>query len=96
MRYMSIFDVGRICIKTYGKEIGEKCVIIDVIDKSFVLVTGPKKLSKLKKRRSNVKHLEATETAINIKQGASDEEIISALTDAGKLEEMKVRTKRAS
>lgn len=93
---MYALDVGRICIKTFGREIGEKCVIIDVIDKSFVLVTGPKELNGVKRRRANVKHLEATEEAINIKQGASDEDIIGALKKAGKIDEMKAKIKKKS
>jgi large subunit ribosomal protein L14e len=86
---MSVLDVGRICIKTLGREIGAKCVIVDVIDKSFVLLTGPKELTGVKRRRANVKHLEITKEAININRGASDEDIISALKETGKLEEMK-------
>ena len=93
---MSELDVGRICIKIFGRETGEKCVIIDVIDKSFVLVTGPKELNGVKRRRANVKHLEATEEEINIKQGASDEVVIDALKEAGKLEKMETRIKKKS
>ena len=91
---MSEVDIGRICLKTYGREIGEKCVIVDVIDKSYVLVTGPKKVNGVKRRRANVKHLEVTKDAVKIKQGASDEEVINALKEAGKLEEMKAKTKK--
>lgn len=91
---MSALDVGRICIKTFGREIGAKCVIIDVIDKSFVLVSGPKELTGVKRRRANVKHLEATEETINIKRGASDGDIISALKESGKLDEMKAKIKK--
>lgn len=93
---MSALDVGRICIKTFGREIGEKCIIIDVIDKSFVLVTGPKELTRVKRRRANVKHLEATQEAITIKRGANDGDIISALKEAGKLEEMKFKIQKKS
>ena len=40
---MPAIEVGRICVKQVGRENGKKCVVIDVMDKSFVLVTGPKK-----------------------------------------------------
>ncbi len=42
---MVAIEVGRICVKTAGREIGKRCVIVDVIDKNYVLVTGPKSLS---------------------------------------------------
>jgi large subunit ribosomal protein L14e len=91
---VSVIVVGRICLKTFGREIGERCVIVDVIDKSYVLVTGPKAVNGVKRRRANVKHLEPTVEAIKIKQGASDEEVISALKGSGKIDDMKAKTKK--
>jgi len=90
---MSALDVGRICVKTFGREAGAKCVIVDVVDKSFVLVTGPKELTGIKRRRANVKHLEATGEALSIQKGSSDAEIISILKESGKLDMMKAKKK---
>lgn len=90
---MCALDVGRICFKTFGREAKKKCIIVDVIDKSFVLVTGPKSLNGIKRRRVNLKHLKATEDVISIKRGASDEEIIKTLKEIGKVEEMKSKIK---
>ena len=47
---MPAIEVGRICTKQIGRENGKKCVIIDVMDKSFVLVTGPKKVTGVKRQ----------------------------------------------
>jgi large subunit ribosomal protein L14e len=85
---LTAIEVGRICIKTYGREAGKKCIIVDVIDKNFVLVTGPKGINKVKRRKANVNHIEPTQEKIEIKRGAADEEIIEALKSAGKLEDM--------
>jgi len=85
------FDIGRICVKTMGREAGRKCVIVDIIDENFVLVTGPKDVSGVKRRRCNVKHLEPLPQKISIKRGASDEEVKKALEEAGLIEEMKKR-----
>jgi large subunit ribosomal protein L14e len=82
-------EVGRICVKTAGREVGKKCVIVDVIDKNFVLVTGPKKLTSVRRRRVNVKHLEPTTEKIEIKKGATDEEILKAIEKSKKTEFMK-------
>ena len=92
---MPAIEEGRICIKTVGREAGKKCIIVDVIDNNFVLITGPKTISKIKRRRANVNHLKPTEEKIEIKRGATEEEIIEALKTAGKLEEMKTEIKSA-
>jgi large subunit ribosomal protein L14e len=82
-------EVGRICIKQAGREIGNKCVVIDVMDKSFILVTGPKKLTGIKRRRVNLNHVSPLDDKIEVKRGASDEEVTQALEAAGKTELMK-------
>jgi large subunit ribosomal protein L14e len=86
---MPAIEVGRICVKMAGRETGRKCVIVDVMDKSFVLVTGPKKVTGVKRRRVNINHVAPTEDTIQVKRGASDEEVTQMLEAAGKLEEMK-------
>jgi large subunit ribosomal protein L14e len=85
---MPAIEVGRICVKLTGREAGRKCVIVDIIDKNFVLITGPKNVSGVKRRRANINHIEPLQEKININRGASDEEITEALKTAGKLEEM--------
>lgn len=86
---MAAIDIGRICVKTRGREVGAKCVIADLIDDNFVLVTGPKDVNGVKRRRVNIKHIEATNDKVNLKKGASDDEVKKALQAAGKLEGMK-------
>jgi large subunit ribosomal protein L14e len=78
-------EVGRMCVKICGREAGKKCVIVDIIDKSFVLVTGPKSVTGVKRRRANINHLEPLAEKIEIKRGASDEEVIEALKQKGLL-----------
>jgi large subunit ribosomal protein L14e len=90
---MPAIEVGRVCVKVAGRESGRKCVIVDVMDKSFVLVTGPKKVTGVKRRRVNINHVAPTEETIQIKRGASDEEVTQMIEAAGKLEEMAAITK---
>lgn len=85
---MPAIEVGRICVKLSGREAGRKCVIIDVSDKSFALVTGPKKVTGIKRRRANINHIEPLQDKLDLKRGASDEEVEEALKTAGKLETM--------
>ncbi|MEM4535607.1 MAG: 50S ribosomal protein L14e, partial [Desulfurococcaceae archaeon] len=51
---MPAIEIGRICVKVTGREAGRKCIIVDIIDENFVLVTGPKSLSGVKRRRANI------------------------------------------
>ena len=85
---MPAIEVGRICVKQAGRENGKKCVVIDVMDKSFVLITGPKKVTGVKRRRVNINHVMPLQEKIEVKRGASDEEVAQVLEDAGKLQEM--------
>jgi large subunit ribosomal protein L14e len=90
---MAIIGIGSICVKTRGREAGRKCVVIDIIDENFVLVTGPKSLTGVRRRKVNVNHLEITPLNIDIKKGASDEEVLKALEAAKLIDEMKVPIK---
>ncbi|MEM4717882.1 MAG: 50S ribosomal protein L14e [Desulfurococcaceae archaeon] len=83
---MPAIEIGRICVKTAGREAGRKCVVVDIIDENFVVVTGPKNLTKVKRRKVNVKHLEPLDKVIKIPRGASDEEVYKAIEEA-KLED---------
>lgn len=83
---MPAIEVGRICVKIKGREAGRRCVILDIIDKNFVLVTGPKNVTGIRRRRVNINHLKPTEEVIKIRRGASDEEVYKALAESGNLE----------
>ena len=81
-------EVGRLCVKLSGREAGMKCVVVDVVDKSFALITGPKSVSGVRRRRVNINHVEPLEESVDVKRGASDEDVAQVLKKAGKLEEM--------
>ena len=86
---MPAIEVGRICVKASGREAGKRCVLVEIIDKNFVLITGPKSITGVKRRRANVNHITPTEEKIKIRRGASDEDVAEALSKAGKIEEQK-------
>ena len=60
---MPAIEVGRICVKIAGREAGEKCVIVEVIDDKFVEAVG----TAMKNRKCNIKHLEPVDQTIEIK-----------------------------
>lgn len=69
-----IHDIGRVCIKIAGKEAGRTCVIVDTISSTNVLIDG-----NVKRKHCNVTHLEPLEQVLNIKKGASTDEVQKAL-----------------
>ena len=76
---MPAFEVGRVCVKTAGRDTGKRCVVVDLIDKNFALVTGPKSVSGVRRRRVNVNHLKPLEEKLTIEKAASDEQVAALL-----------------
>ena len=72
---MASIEVGRVCVKIAGREAGEKCAIVEVIDENFVEVVG----EAVKNRRCNIAHLEPTEDTIDV--SGDIEAIKAALAD---------------
>jgi large subunit ribosomal protein L14e len=88
VKKLPAIEIGRVCVKLTGRETGLKCIVLDVIDKNFVLVTGPKEVNKMRRRKVNVKHLEPTTLKIELDKGASDQKVIAALKASNLTEEM--------
>jgi large subunit ribosomal protein L14e len=96
---MAVLEVGRVCMKVAGREAGKYCVIVKPAgkgkdEKSFVFVTGPRLLTGVKRRKSNIDHLKATEHKLEVKDNASDEDVIAAYEKAGMI--MKLGLKKPS
>ena len=72
---MQAIDIGRVCLKVKGREQGERCVVLDVIDRNFVVVVGPN----VKRRRVNMNHIRLLDEAVPLQRNATDEEAIAAL-----------------
>lgn len=72
---MASIEVGRVCVKIAGREAGEKCVIIELIDENFVEVVG----GSVRNRRCNINHLEPLEETLDV---SGDVETIKKDLDA--------------
>jgi large subunit ribosomal protein L14e len=59
---MASIEVGRVCVKTAGREAGEKCVILEIVDENFVEIVG----NSVKNRRCNINHLEPIAESIDV------------------------------
>lgn len=73
-----MIEIGTICIKMVGRERGKYCVVVKKVDRNFVLVTGPKALTGVKRRRANVIHLQPTNYKLEIKEDSNDKEVLEA------------------
>ncbi|MEM1681578.1 MAG: hypothetical protein QXY43_02540, partial [Sulfolobales archaeon] len=60
---------------------------------NFIVVTGPKSLTGVKRRRVNVKHVEILDKKVEVPRGASDEEVLKAIEAAGLVDFMRERVK---
>jgi len=65
---------------------GKKCVIVDVMDKSLRAHNWTKTITGVKRKRVNLNHIMPLDDKIDLKRGALDDEVTSALTTSGKLE----------
>jgi large subunit ribosomal protein L14e len=73
-----MFEIGRLCMKIAGREAGKYCVVVKKIDENFVMVTGPRDLTSVKRRRCNVNHLEPMMDLLKIKSDAPDSDVLKA------------------
>jgi len=46
-----MLEKGRICLKIAGREAGKYCVVVEPQNTSFVLITGPKTITRIKRRK---------------------------------------------
>jgi ribosomal protein L14E/L6E/L27E len=60
---LALVEVGRVCVKRYGRDAGSRAVITKILDKNFVnIITAERQ----KERRCNVKHLEFLGEVVDI------------------------------
>lgn len=88
-----MFEIGRICVKTAGREAGRFCTVVAKDkDKDFLIVTGPNDATKVRRRKCNYRHLEATPFRIEIKENATDEEVLKAYEKDDIFTKLRIKT----
>jgi large subunit ribosomal protein L14e len=73
-----MIEVGRLCVKTAGRDAGNKCVIIEVLDEKFVMIDG-----ETRRRKCNVKHLEPLKEMIKLGKNAAHKDVVSEFKKLG-------------
>lgn len=86
-----VFDVGRICVKTAGRDAGGYCVIVKKLDKDYVLVTGPKIATGVRRRKCNLVHLEPLPEKIKLIPEATDKAVLDAYKKEKVYEKLKIK-----
>jgi len=73
-----MIEVGRVCVKIAGRDAGLKCVVVEVLDKTLVLIDG-----ETRRRKCNVSHLEPLAQILPIEKGASHAQVVAAFKEIG-------------
>jgi len=82
--------LGDVAVKLAGRDAGELCAVVDVIDSNYVLIEG-----NTRRRKCNLFHLEFLGKNYSIKKNANREEVLDALKKLGfKFKEMKKGEKK--
>ena len=63
---MSIFEVGRLCVKIAGRDAGRTCVVVEKVSNGYVIVDG-----NVRRKKVNIRHLEPMDKTVNVKSKAS-------------------------
>ena len=73
-----MLTVGRLCVKTRGRDAMMHCVVIEEIDSNYVLVDG-----NTRRKKVNKTHLEPLSKTLDVKKGADTKTVQKALEEAG-------------
>lgn len=73
-----MIEIGRLCIKTAGRDARHKCIIVDILDDNYVLIDGG-----VRRKKCNIDHLEPLREVIKIKKGASHDTVVKEFEKLG-------------
>lgn len=73
-----MYEIGRLCVKIAGRDARLKCVIVELLENSYVIIDG-----QTRRKKCNVKHLEPLDKVLKIKKSASHAEVVSVFKKEG-------------
>ncbi len=85
-----MLEPGRVVLKIAGREAGHYAVIVEGVKDNFVLITGPKSITGVKRRKCNIDHIEPTEHKFDIDVKADDAYIESLWKSSGLIEKLEI------
>ena len=72
-----MLEIGRLCIKTAGRDAMQHCVVVEIIDDNYVLVDG-----NTRRKNVNKAHIEPLNQVLKIKKGATTKDVFKAFKEA--------------
>jgi large subunit ribosomal protein L14e len=86
-----MIEPGRIVLKVAGREAGKYAVIVERMNDDFVLITGPKSVTGVKRRKCNIDHIEPTEHKLEIDSKADDANIENSWKSSGLIDKLEIK-----
>ena len=71
-------EIGRLVLKTAGRDAGKKGLVIDVLDDIFVMIDG-----QVRRRKCNLIHIEPLNQVLKIERNAAHDQVYSVLKEIG-------------
>ena len=85
-----MIDIGRLYVKTAGREAGKYCTVVDTLEKNVVLIDG-----QVRRKKCNLLQLEPLDKTLDLKKGASHADVVKAFEKLGmKITATKPKTKK--
>lgn len=81
-------EIGQLAIKIAGRDAANFCVVVDILDDTYVLIDG-----NVRRKKCNLKHLEFLDKKIDLKKKASSEQVKKELEKIG-IKILKTGTKK--
>ncbi len=69
---------GQLCIKLAGRDAGQTCVVLQVLDSTHVFIDG-----NTRRKKCNLRHVEPINKTITVSPDASHEDVLKAFKNAG-------------
>jgi len=85
-----MIEPGRIVMKIAGREAGKYAIIVENVNDNFVLITGPKSVTGVKRRKCNIDHIEPTEHKLEI-NSKDDASIENLWKNSGLIEKLEIK-----
>jgi large subunit ribosomal protein L14e len=85
-----MLEPGRIVMKIAGREAGKYAVIVENSNDGFVIITGPKSVTGVKRRKCNIDHIEPTENKFDMDSGTDDNSIEQLWKQSGLIEKLEI------
>lgn len=72
-----MLEIGRLCVKTAGRDATKYCVVVEEVDSNYVTIDGY-----TRKKKVNKSHIEPLNKVLKVTAKSSSEDIKKAIDEA--------------